>query len=57
MEQIKFTYSSLAKALEKQIKTIGDQGEKEIKAIEEHGKQFVNLMCLLKKSISFDEKE
>ena len=28
----KFTYSPLGKALEKQIKTIEDQGEKQIKA-------------------------
>ena len=32
-EQARFTYSPLGKALEKQIKTIEDQGEKQIKAI------------------------
>ena len=32
-EQTKFTYSPLRKAFEKQIKTIEDQGEKQIKAI------------------------
>ena len=31
IEQAKFTYSPLGKAFEKQIKTIGDQGEKQIK--------------------------
>ena len=34
-EQAKFTYSPLAKTFDKQIKTIKDQGEKEIKAINE----------------------
>ena len=32
--EAKFTYSPLGKALEKQIKTIEDQGEKQIKAIQ-----------------------
>ena len=32
-EQTKFTYSSLGKAFEKQIKTIEDQGEKQITAL------------------------
>ena len=35
----KFTYSPLGKALEKQTKTIKDQGKKQIKAIEDNGKQ------------------
>ena len=39
IKQAKFTYSSLGKAFEKQIKTIEDQGEKQIKALEVHGKQ------------------
>ena len=30
IEQAKFTYSSLGKAFEKQIKTIKDQGEKQV---------------------------
>ena len=34
IEQAKFTYSPLGKAFEKQIKTIQDQGEKQIKAIQ-----------------------
>ena len=34
IEQAKFTYSPLGKAFEKQIKTIEDQGEKQIKALE-----------------------
>ena len=32
IEQVKFTYSPLGKALEKQIKTIEDQGEKQKKS-------------------------
>ena len=39
IEQVKFTYSPLGKALVKQIKTIENQREKQRKALEEHGKQ------------------
>ena len=35
IEQAKFNYLPLRKAFEKQIKTIEDQGEKKIKAIED----------------------
>ena len=35
IEQATFTYSPLGKAFEKQTKTIEDQGEKQIKAINE----------------------
>ena len=41
IEQTKFTYSPLVKDLEKQTKTIEDQGEKQIKALEKHGKQLI----------------
>ena len=34
----KFTCSPLGQALEKQTKTIDNQGKKQIKALEEHGK-------------------
>ena len=34
IEQAKFTYSPLIKAFEKQIKTMENQGEKQIKAIQ-----------------------
>ena len=37
IEQAKFTYSPLGKAFEKQIKISESQGEKQIKAFEEHG--------------------
>ena len=38
IEQTKFTYSPLGKAFEKQTKTIEDQGEKQIKAIQDQEK-------------------
>ena len=38
IEQAKFTYSPLGKAFEKQRKTIEDQVEKQIKAIQNQGK-------------------
>ena len=41
IEQAKITYSPLGKAFEKQIKTIKDQGEKQIKGLEVHEKQLV----------------
>ena len=41
IEQPKFTYSPLGKAFEKQIKTIEDQGNKQVKAIQD--KQLVNI--------------
>ena len=37
IELTKFTYSSLGKAFQKQIKTIEDQGEEQIKAIQNQG--------------------
>ena len=36
-EQAKFIYSPLGKAFEKQIKTVEDQGGKQIKAIQNQG--------------------
>ena len=41
IEQAKFTYSPLGKGFEKQIKTIEDQGKKQVKAIQD--KQLVNI--------------
>ena len=41
IQQAKFKYSPLGKALEKQRKTIEDQGEKQVKAIQD--KQIVNI--------------
>ena len=48
IEQAKFTYSSLGKAFEKQLKTIEDPGEKQIKALEDHVKQ---LNLVVKKNL------
>ena len=42
IQQAKFTYSPLGKALEKQIKTIEDQGKKQVKAIQ-YNKHLVNI--------------
>ena len=41
IQQAKFNYSPLGKALEKQIKTIEDQGKKQLRAIQDN-KQIVN---------------
>ena len=38
IEQAKFTYSPLGKAIERQQKTIEDQGEKQIKVIQDNKK-------------------
>ena len=43
IEQAKFTYSPLGKAFEKQTKTIKDQGEKQIKAIQDDKEQLLNI--------------
>ena len=42
IEQAKFTYSPLGKAFEKQTKGLEDQGEKQIKAIQDNRKQPFN---------------
>ena len=52
IEQAKFIYSPLRKALEKQAKTIEDQWEKQIKALEEHLKQFFESNELIKKGFN-----
>ena len=39
IEQAIFVYSPLGKAFEKQTKTIEEQGEKQMKAIEDNKKQ------------------
>ena len=41
IQQAKFNYSPLGKAIEKQIKTTKNQGEKQVKAIQD--KQIVNI--------------
>ena len=42
IEQAKFTYSLLGKAFEKQTKTIKDQGEEQIKAIQDNKQQLIS---------------
>ena len=51
IEQAKFTYSPLGKAFEKQIKTIENQGEKQMKAIEDQ-RQVKTI-----KKYSYDEED
>ena len=41
IEQTKVIYSPLGEAIEKQTKTIEHQGQKQIKALEKHGKQLI----------------
>ena len=50
IEQAKFTYSPLGKAFEKQTKTIEDQREKQIKAIQDN-KQLANIQGVTIKNI------
>ena len=54
IEQAKFTYSPLGKAFEKQTKTIEDQGEKQIKAIENNTKK-VTIKNIIPENILNDE--
>ena len=53
-EQAKFTYACLGKALEKQTKTTKVQGKKQIKTLEDHGKQLVQSNELIKKDLNID---
>ena len=55
IEQAKFTYSPLGKAFEKQIKTIEDQGKKQIKAIQD--KQLDNNVDYKDKLLLSKERE
>ena len=56
IEQATFTYSPLGKAFEKQIKTIGSQGENQIKESKDL-KQLVVTTALIKKCYYDDEKD
>ena len=55
IEQTKFTYSPLGKVLQKQKKAIEDQGEKQIKAFVEHGKQLVESNECIKNDLNIDK--
>ena len=54
IEQAKLTYSPLGKAFEKQIKTIEDQGEEQIKAIQNNTKE-VTIKNIIPENILKDE--
>ena len=54
IEQAKFTYSPLGKDFEKQTKTIKDQGEKQIKAIQDNNKQ-LTIKNIIPENILNDE--
>ena len=54
IEQAKFTYSHLGKAFEKQTKTIEDQGEKQVKAIQDNKKQ-LTIKNIIPENILNDE--
>ena len=55
IEQDKFTYSPLGKALEKQMKTIEYQEEKQIEVLEEQRKQLVESNELIKNDFSINK--
>ena len=55
IEQAKFIYSPLEKPLEKQTKTIEDQGKKQMKAIEDHRKQLGESNELIKKDFNINK--
>ena len=60
IQQAKFTFSPLGKLFEKQIKTIEDQIEKQIKALEVNQKQLVESNASVEKegkSIPFDKQK
>ena len=54
IEQVKFIYSPLGKALEKQTKIIENQDKKQIKATEDHRKQLVESNELIKKDFNIN---
>ena len=56
-EKAKLTYSPLGKPLEKQIKAIEDQGEKQIKTIKDNRKQLDNTNAYLNNTNAFAFKE
>ena len=59
MEQAKFTYSLLTKAFEKQIKTIKDQGIKQVEALEalkpEENQELETIAGLFSKKVRYNE--
>ena len=55
IEHAKFIYSPFGKAFQKQIKIMEDPGEKQIKALEEHGKQLAEYNELVKKDFNMNK--
>ena len=54
IEQVKFGYSPLGIAFEKQIKTTEYQGKEKVRTIEDHGKQLVESNELIKNDFNID---
>ena len=54
IEQVKFGYSALEIAFEKQTKTIEYQGKEKVRTIEDHGKQLVESNELIKNDFNID---
>ena len=55
IQQAKFNYSPLGKAIEKQIKTIKDQGEKQVKQIQYNKDDYKNKLLLSKEREIFKD--
>ena len=55
--EAKFTYSPLGKAFEKQIKTIEDQGEKQIKAIQNNTKEVTIKNIIPENILNYEAKK
>ena len=56
IQQAKFNYSPLGKAIEKKRKTIEDQGEKQVEAIQDN-KQLILVKMIIKINYYFQKKE
>ena len=55
IQQAKFNYSSLGKAFKNQIKTIEDQGEKQVKEIQYNKDDYKNKLSLSKERVIFKD--
>ena len=56
IEKAKFTYSLLGKTSEKQSKVAGNQGEKQLKAIEDYRKKLVESNALISEIVLVSTK-
>ena len=57
IEQAKFTYSPFGKAFKKQIKTIEDQGEKQVEALQDNKRQLSNTKDYENQFLTSKERE